>query len=349
MKTSNTDHSSNDGGHEDDDNKQEFDGMDVEDWLVKHHTLAERSQEARERQNDFLDGMDVEDWLVKHHGSAERGQETRERQNDFLMVASTAPVQRKVGSLVEDHDSVLSGPAQHGLLTECNPLNSMMSSNNNISGLDEDQMDEEQAAPWEEVVMNACIRRVETSDRFYIAEVTGTTQNDGLLLVNGVRTMDPKMKKMLQFLCALALASLLAVVAGMITTHLVREPALPADTIGIPLSSSNNSLGEGEKKPVYYIPAETYNYSGDLSLTLSEAIVDAESDGFFPTAMFASTSLREGVLDSLDRTDANYTVFWVAKTGILQIFNKHDISLLSKMLSSDSWNGHVVSSMQAKQ
>jgi hypothetical protein len=207
-----------------------------------------------------------------------------------------------------------------------------------MSGVHEDKMDEEQATPGEQV-LDASIRHVDITDDFYMAELTGTSRNDGLLLVDGVRTMNPKLKRMLQLFCALTVATLLAVVAGMITTRLVQEPAHSADTtIDIPSSSSNDSVA---KKPQQ--TCDSCN-PGNLSLTLSEALIITESKGFVPTGMFVSPSSREIATDKFNRTDVNYTCFLAVKSGIIQVINGPDISLISKIIT-DLWIGHSVSAI----
>ena len=302
------DDTNSDGAHDDADQK-EFNGMDVEDWLAKQHEIAERSQAGEGRGRDALKSA---------AGALHRKQSTPRE------------VTGSVGLLGDGYQTKLSPssrPAQHDL-EECNPLDSTIS--DNISGLYEDKMDEE--APHGEV-LNASIRRIENTNDFYIAELTGTCQNDGLLVVDGVRTTNPKMKRMLQVLCAIAVASVLAVVAGMITTRLV-NPAPVA--IGMP-SSSNESLA----RPVFYVPL------GNLNWTIAEAAIAAENTGQFPTAMFVPPLRRQLFFDRFNRTDVNFTCFTVQSSGI-QIFDGLDISLLSKMLT-DPWIGHVVSGIQATQ
>jgi hypothetical protein len=294
-------------GDQDADHK-EFNGMDVEDWLAKQHEIAERSQ-ARDEGGP---------------GSLKSTALKRKQSTPREVIGS-------VGLLVDDYQTKLSPassrPAQHDL-EECNPLNS--TSSDNISGLYVDQMNEE-APPGE--VIDASIRRIENTNDFYIAELTGTSQNDGLLIVDGVRTTNPKVKRMLQVSCALAVASVLAVVAGMVTTRLV-NPAPAA--IGMP-SSSNDSLA----RPVFYNPL------GNLNWTIAEAAIAAENTGQFPTAMFVPPLRRQLFFERFNRTDVNFTCFTVQSSGI-QIFNGLDISLLSKMLT-DPWIGHVVSGIQATQ
>jgi hypothetical protein len=310
---------SNHGDHDDADHN-EFSGMDVEDWLAKQHELAARSQ-ARE-------GRDA----LKPAGALQRKQSTpREAVIDSSSSSS-------VGFLLGDghHQTRKLSPAPSRPPPQHDPGERKPSLKYSPSRLYEDPLDEEGAGPQRpgEPVLDASIRCIQNTDDFYIAELTGTSQNDGLLVVDGVRTTNPKVKRMLQLSCALAAASLLAVVAGMITTRLV-NPAPAA--MGIPPSSTNDTdLGA---KPQNYSTAGSIQ--GNLNWTIAEAAIAAESKGLFPTAMFLSPSSREIFFEKFNRTDLNFTGFTV-KSGGIQIFDGLDISLLSKMLT-DPWIGHVVS------
>lgn len=326
MKTSNTAGIPSNHGDDDDDDQKEFNGMDVEDWLVKQHELADRNQ-AREGS--------PRDAVIKSAGEVVRKQRTPREVVD------------SVGSLlVDDFQTKTVSPvssrfAQHDLdLGNLNkpppiPFSETSSDNMAISGLYEDQMTEKEVPPEE--VIDASIRRIDGTDDYYIAELTVNSKRDGHMVVDGVRTTNPKIKKILQVSFALAVAIVIAVVAGKITTRFLQEPA-PPEAIEIPSSSANDTCLGGTWAQNF---STTVGIRSNLNWTIAEAAIASDKAGFCPIALYMSPLLREILFDKFNRSDDNFTVFPISMYGV-QLFDGLDVSILSKMIT-DPWVGHAVS------
>jgi hypothetical protein len=154
--------------------------------------------------------------------------------------------------------------------------------------------------------------------------------NDDVLVIEGVKTVDPRVRQCCILLGVLVVASLFSMAAAMITTHLRSRPTTE---IGIPSSPQNSTV-----RPVVYNPL------ANSTLTIAEAAISADNKGFFPQALFVPPSAWEIFFDKFNRTDRNYTSFTFSSSHT-QIFDGLDISLLSKLLT-DPWIGHMVSGMQ---
>jgi hypothetical protein len=373
MNTSNADNNArNHEGHDDDDDQKEFNGMDVEDWLVKQQALAERISHAP------TDESRLDDEALN-----------RKQSTPHEVIDS-------VGSLADG--SVSSRYAQHDRLEKCNPpLNSNVhatevitttrvpkylqglvpggtlpgayvvpgdgATNSSLSRCDEDQMlDEEVAAqpsfgvkvgtlaqlPVTSVaetltrtesvdpsaIIDAESRTLDSYEDFFVVEVS-TNDDRGVMVIEGVTTMHPKQRRILTILGVFAVASLIATGAGLITNLFMS--CSRGDSIVVAGGGNENTTLAPVSTPII-------SRGGKLSLTIGDAIGDPESSLSFTTGGIESFVVYNGAFELLQarltQSDTNFTFFLASIQA--DSFPDIDISHLLKALSP-MYNGHVVS------
>jgi hypothetical protein len=160
---------------------------------------------------------------------------------------------------------------------------------------------------------------------------------DDLLVIEGVKTMDPRVRHFCILLGVLVVASLVSVAAAMITTRLRSRPAASP---GSPLSNEtlDPSFHPNDQNATM-VPTITFSPLGNLSITMADKFIMDEATGLVTLNPFLSPLLKERFLASANRTDANFTVFTV-KPGA-KLLAGLSMAVLSKMVTP-LWLGHVV-------
>jgi hypothetical protein len=301
-----------------------LDEMNVEDWLAKHQEMEERRfVNAR---NGTLGPLDtpgaVEDSsmtdranakaaaLLKHHDAVERSKET-----ELPVVANFPGDERKVSQMsVQTHEVAVTTYQAEGARLDIDDTPSVT--------------DDGMAA---EVLLDASIRVVDnnspTANDFYVAELC-STQNDNVLLIEGVKTVDPRIRRICLAVGFLVLLSIVSVVAAKSTTW-----------ISFTSGSSSTSPGDLQGNTTT-MPPVAFPRSENLNWTLADSIVRYEKAGGI-IGWYVSTINGKIYLDMINRTDTNFTI--ISMSNDLNIFVDSDFSSSLTGIVTPLWYGHLVS------
>ena len=303
-----------------------LDEMNVEDWLAKRQEMEERGiVNARNGTIGPLDTPEaVEDSsmtdrvnakaaaLLKHHDAAERSKETE------LPVVGTANItsnERKVSQMsVQTHEVAVTTYQAEGSRRDIDDTPSVTD-----------------VGMPAEVLLNATIRVVDnnppTANDFYVAELC-RTQNDNVLLIEGVKTVDPRIRRICLAVGFLVLLSIVSVVAAKITSWI-------SSTSGSSSTSPGDLQGNATTMPPVLFPR-----SENLNWTLADSIVRYEKAGGI-IGWYVSTINGKIYLDMINRTDTNFTI--ISMSNDLNIFVDSDFSSSLTGIVTPLWYGHLVS------
>jgi len=179
---------------------------------------------------------------------------------------------------------------------------------------------------------------VVTSHDFFVAEASAQIP-DAPLLIEGVKTANPMHQRICIIFGSLVFFSVVAMSVGIIT-HVITSSSHSSH-----VHSSNTSMASNSPSGVY----ESYQastsgpstspYGGNINWTISE--------GFYSQPNLASSILLSKggnvFLDTLNRTDTNFTVFGFSKWASLP--ESVPLTLVTKMIGS-LWSGHVLDAFE---
>jgi hypothetical protein len=305
---------------------QKAGAMYIDDIDVEAH-CQQRAQTDRacEQNSASFDDVDIEDWLVKHLEKAGRYQEhyAQNERTPSPVSASQGPssdacpnqAQPKDGaSLKVDHQQQTLPPTVYDDSTDGPTL----ARNEDLSVAEDSVRD---------VPLYASIRLAE--NEYFMAELTVTP--DDQIVVDGVKTIDPRTRRICLFLGFLFFLSLVAMGAAMLTAWVTSSSSGNAD--GQESRSSNQTLDPtlSEENEVSY-------------LFLNQTIADYEVKEGRAGQSLASAKVGELLLSIISRTDVNFTYFIGVDTGTTTtLLAGVPAALISKMIAP-LWSGHVVSS-----
>jgi hypothetical protein len=272
---------------DDDDDDCSFNGMEVEDWLIKQQAKTPDGwdQEALKRSEAKVAEESLHDDAL-----------VNERKGDGKGILPQE--ERKRPSTVGNAPTIVELPPA----TETLVLDPT-------------------------VIFDAEAKTLASYENFVVAEMS--PHDEQVLVIEGVKTMHPRRKRILMVLGVLAVATLVAGAAG---------------TISKIFLSSRSATSGGETSLVANTTATTMppvstiiSRGGNLSLTIGEAWGSLAPGGL---ETFAA---QNGALDYfqkwISRTDRNFTYFSASKKA--NTLGGIGLSLIQKALSP-LWNGHVV-------
>jgi hypothetical protein len=273
--------------HDDDDSDGSFDGMEVEDWLIKQQAKTQGSshQETLKRPN-----ADVSEGCLGDSSVSVNRKHSKEISRQGPTMSST----------VEGEGTFADLPTTE---TTMDPA----------------------------VILDAEAKTLESYQNFVVAEVS--LHNDQVLVIEGVKTMDPRRKRIFMFLGVLFVGSVIAIAAGTITNVFTSSSssALAGGGGGETLAPNTTTIA-----PVTTITSR----GGNLSVTIGDAWTSFSPGGI------ENFAVVNGALDVFQKlvtqTDKNFTFFSASKQA--DVMGGVGMVLISKALSP-MYNGHVVSNM----
>ena len=177
------------------------------------------------------------------------------------------------------------------------------------SGLDEEEPT---------IAMEAEMRNTTTNDVFIATTFRAPDAVEDLLLIDGVKSIDPRVYQRRAIAGFLVLIALVAVAVGMITHRLVN------------LSTTKTVAPASAPKSITMAPTSNLNW------TLADRAISSRLDNRFVSSPFIS----QVFLNRFNRTDTNFTFFAVER-GV-NLFQGYDVDFISQF-SGPSWVGHLVS------
>jgi hypothetical protein len=160
------------------------------------------------------------------------------------------------------------------------------------------------------------------------------TRSDEIILIDGVRTTNPKLRRLCVALRFLVLFAVVTVSAGLITTRLFTSSGNAPSPDNEPKTSAPAS--QDAQSPSMTTPTVS---RGNLSWTCADTIVHSENEGSI-VGWYVSTIKSKIYLDLINRTDINFTIFGIS--GNANIFAGEFSSLLTQIVTP-LWYGHFVS------
>ena len=290
-------------GENAEDDDEHFD-TEIEDWLAKRNELDERNR-GRE------DAEILRPVLLKE-GTHENVDEATTAELDVPAPSFTTAHPRMVESTTHDHNPFQGQRQRYGTVNE-----------------------EDEALPVE-LWDDASARVFDDADpelNWCLAELS--TPNNELLIIEGVRTADPRLRRAFIALGAIFFTSLVALTAGMVTTRLLalsesdRQTPPPSNQSVYPLSPNQHD----DTFPRTVSPLSNPNW------TITEFLSFEETNGV-SVGTFLSPGRRQMLFSMANRTDTNYTAFAVLNGA--KLFEGLGQALLSKAVLP-LWTGHVVS------
>jgi hypothetical protein len=284
-----------DDGDNDDDGCS-FDGMEVEDWLIKQqakkasdccwHQQAINTQEAKDPDQCFIDNTLASEWKGGSQGKYSQQQK---------MTCSTTADEEE-GRFVE---------------LPLRPVGTLMRT--------------ETLDPT--VILDAEAKTLASYENFFVAEVS-PHDDRGVLVIEGVTTMDPRHRGIFTMLGAFVVASLIAIGAGLITNLFT-------------LSSRNSALvagGGDENTTTAPVSTPIISRGGNLSVTIGDVWSTFSPGGI------ENFAVKNGALDLFQelvtQPDKSFTFFSASKQA--DVMGGVGIAIITKTLSP-MYNGHVVS------
>jgi hypothetical protein len=281
--------------HENDD--RSLDGMEVEDWLIKqHHQQAKISdsspQEAlkRPKEEDVPAGS-----LRERLNGKKQGDEIKLQEEEKPLKVGD------VGTVVD-----LPPPTTEIFTSET----------------------EEHSLRGGTAILNAEVTTLASYLDVFVAEMI-PHQDNQVLVIEGVKAIGSRRRRVFLCLGGLLVVSLVAVAAARMIT-------------GIPTSSRSSALsgdaGENVVSNTTTLGSPTrMSGGGNLSLTLGDAVSSSPGG-------ILSFAAANGAIDIfqkfISRTDKNFTYFSSSKMA--KILGGISMSFIQKSLSRE-WSGHVVS------
>ena len=280
-----------DEGGNDDEDDHCFDGMEVEDWLIKQHAMnGPRDADELQQTMKTNEATLLSDQYIIDDNFA------NEYQPRTLPASTTTD--KNVGNITQL------------------PIRPVAETFTTTETLDPS------------TVLDAEARTLASYENFFVAEVSSNDDQRGMV-IEGVKTMDPKLRRIFTILGVLVVSCLVATGAGFITNLFT--------------SSSRDSIlvdgGGDENATMAPISTPIISRGGNLSVTIGDVWYDAFAGGGIEEFI-----VQNGAFDLfkkvLTQSDKNYTFFLVDKQA--DAVGGMGISMISKTLSP-MYNGHVVS------
>jgi hypothetical protein len=292
--------------HEND--ERSFDGMEVEDWLMKQHaktpdtTCSDDQLEDEEGAEAILLGRakpGASDWscLLVHDDTKANGKE----QTSSVYPKEEETMTSTVGAVVPTSVDVSRPPASVLPITRRTEL--LLSPG---------------------VILDAESTALASYHNFVVAEMS-PHEDDQALVIEGVKTVDPRRRRILILLFTLFVAFFVAVAPFMITRAITSSNISPAGDGGEPQDPQN-------------MTASITSRGGNLSVTIGDAWTSFSPGGI------ENFIVLNGALDLFQKlvsqTDKTFTFFSASKQA--DVMGGVDLTFITKALSP-MYNGHVVS------
>ena len=266
-----------------------------------------------------FDGMDIEDWLIKQQQQVNYAPDGCCRQHGLYTQEATVPCESFVGDPLATEATV---PCE---IFVDDPLATEWKGSTSNSGT---LTDTETLDPT--AIIDAEANPLSSYANFFVVEVS-PTNNHGILVIEGVKTMDPKKRKILMIMGIFVLAAVMATGAGFITAQFTSSSAQE-------VFSSPRGGDENTTKTLISTPIKSGG--GNLSLTLGDVwSIFSPAGGGIENFVVENGALHL-FKKLLSRTDKNFTLLSIDKKAMA--LGGLDISIIAKGLSS-MYNGHVVS------
>lgn len=199
------------------------------------------------------------------------------------------------------------------------------------------------SAPGDVELTETCIRYAETTitENVFVAELSSTPNDQ--IVIEGVKTIDPRKRRMLVFVGCSVLAAIIAYGAAMIT-HRIRQDdteSLRSDITGnVPLNISSTASEPPTLEPSVYQPTTT-SVNATIAQAYSSRTTVEENPGLgnlFPDVTVIPIGSR--FLDIINQTDKIFTVFGFSSSAFDQLVERSGLLL---MAFQPSFSGHLVS------
>jgi type II secretory pathway pseudopilin PulG len=274
----------------DDDDDCSFDGMEVEDWLIKQQAKKTDGwdQEALKRSEANATDECLRSITSSNGGKRSKGISPQEEQ--------------KMTSMASDKTecTIAELPPPSGTLTRTETLDPT-------------------------VILDAEANTLASYENFVVAEVS--PHSDQVLVVEGVKTMDPRRRRIFTLLGTLVVAAFLAIAAGLITNVFTSSS-----------SSLTLAAGGAENMTTAAVPNTITSRGGNLSVTIGDVWASFSPGGI------ENFIVVNGALDVFQKlvsqTDKTFTFFSASKQA--DVMGGIGVALITKGLSR-MYNGHVVS------
>jgi uncharacterized surface protein with fasciclin (FAS1) repeats len=355
---------------EEEDVRGGFDGMNVEDWLAQHHEMmAERPTRSTpvhtgimsihvptpstttptasshddetlghtrtiDHHCDAQDGegeddddimVNVEDWLVKHHEEASRSCTHHDVQAKRRRHDSAPPV-------------IIRG--KEGLVSRTRAIHHDHSSTTTPPDEDEDGNRNNSTDEGDVEILDASFHAVGYANTsrsdFYVAELS--PGEDRRLVIEGVKTVNPRTRRICVAVGLILVACALAVGAGMITTIITDSSSSRRQSGANNVTMSANNNASATVSPAAL--DETHVAHGNLNWTIAESMIDAAGAGSI-VSWFLSTVNGQIFVETLNRTDTSFTSFAIMSDA-KPLDALIPLSVVTKVVTP-LWYGHFVS------
>jgi len=293
---------------DDDDDDRSFDGMEAEDWLMKQHaktpdtTCSDQPQEEAEAilLGRAKPGASDGSCLLVHDNTKVNGKE----QTSAVYPKEEQTMTSIVGVVL---------PTTNGSVDVSRPPASVLPITRSTELL---------LAPG--VILDAESTALASYHNFVVAEMS--PHDDGqALVIEGVKTVDPRRRRILILLCTLFVALFVAVAPYMITRTFTSSNSGPAGDGGEPQDPQN-------------MTASITSRGGNLSVTIGDAWTSFSPGGI------ENFIVLNGALDLFQKlvsqTDKTFTFFSASKQA--DVMGGVDLTFITKGLTP-MYNGHVVS------
>jgi hypothetical protein len=179
--------------------------------------------------------------------------------------------------------------------------------------------DEEQAQTGDNDVGAHCT--------IFTAELARTPQEH--ILIQGVATTDPKLKRVCLLVGFVLLFSVVALAAALITNRLTSSGSSTEKN-----NASNDPFPRNESPDPTMAPT---TFRGNMNWTIGDALRYDSTEGQY---VYLTTG-GQLFLEAMNRKDTNYTLFMASKEA--SFLEGLDLSSLVSKLVLPEWDGHVVS------
>ena len=299
-----------------DDLPVDIDDIDLEARHCQHDVQADSPYEQN---HASFDDMNVEDWLLKHLEQAGRYQE-----NCVQSERKTTPIPAS--------QKPLSDASPHEARPNDDASSQIPDPNNTTPTIYDDLTNDPHLVTCEDtvdgdglsVILDADIRLADGQAEHECFTTELTVTPDEQIVVDGVKTIDPRTRRICLLLGFLVFASLLAVAAARLANWVGGSSSRDADNVES--SPSNHTLGDQAA------------INSFLNWTIAEYLINFARDGISTATLKGSDIF----LSIVNRTDTQFTFFGLSNEPST-ILAGVPISLITQMIGSPLWIAHTVS------
>ncbi len=248
-------------------------------------------------EDDFADGMNVEDWLAKYHEDVER----LHRQPSLLMDEMITSSEERTNHTSHWRAHIEASDSAGG------------------NGLDSSK-----------VTLNSSVQEAESSldAIIFTAELAPEAARKEYMVIEGLRTANPKRRKTYMVLACFAVLSFVTLATALILIN--RNEPLPASPVNqtmIPFVPYN---------PAPFPPTSAPT-GGDINVTIAD---QSYLDHLENLVSLAALDIGRLFLETVNRTDTNFTFFWASQSASLSA-----VYLTARIVkfALPIWRGHLVS------